>query len=130
MVEYKTIHLKIDLDFLGLDEEVKKAIVESLSESGFVVNAQRVNYKRHSIPNCFENYQIITNCDGQSKSIVLHFFINKELITDYINFGKDFYKIKTVDMFKEFLKDKIELERYSLIKDYQFDFIFNCLFVR
>lgn len=126
----KTYKLDIDLDFLGLDEKSKARIVESLSQSGYDVSPQQVNYKRHSIPNCFENYRIITNSDGHTKSVVLQFFIHKELVANYINFGKYLYKIKTVDMFREVLKNEIGLERYSLIKDYQFDFLFNCLFVR
>lgn len=125
----KTYKLDIDLDFLGLDEKSKTRIIESLSQKGIDLKPQQADFTKYDIPNCFENYQIITNCDGLTKSIVLHFFINKELVTDYINFGKDFYKIKTVDMFKEFLKVKIGMERYSLIKDYQLAFIYNCIFV-
>lgn len=86
--------------------------------------------EQYYIPNCLETYQLITNSNGCTKSLVLSFFINKELYTEYAYLNIDDYRdIRTLEQFTDKLKIVLDEYKFNLIKSYQLGCMFNMLFI-
>lgn len=110
-----------------LDELITKAVSDYISEK--LGMRKEIDIKQYDIPDCLETYQAIRNCDGCTKSLVLSFFINKELDADYVHFNRDNYSsIKTLEQFNDKLRGVIGEYKFNLIKPYQLGFMFNMLF--